>query len=100
MRRFLPVILAAGLFALAGCGGGDDSGSALDEALSVLPKDAPFAVAIDTDLDGDQWKALDKLADKFPFSGQIKNSLRQQLEQSSGGSFEDDIKPVLGDSDR
>jgi hypothetical protein len=97
MRRFVSVILALGLLALAGCGGGDDSGSPFDEALSVLPKDAPFVVAVDTDLDGDQWKALDKLAEKFPFSGQIKDSLRQQLEQSSGGmSFDDDIKPVLG----
>jgi hypothetical protein len=97
MRRFLSVILALGVLAVAGCGGGDDSGSALDSALSVLPKDSPFAAAVDTNLDGDQYKAVDKLIDKFPFSGQIKNSLRQQLEQSSGGlSFDDDIKPVLG----
>ena len=97
MRRFVSVMLLLGLLALAGCGGGGDSGSALDSALSVLPKDTPFAVAIDTDIDGDQWKALDKLVGKFPFSGQIKNSLRQQLEQSGGGvSFDDDIKPVLG----
>ena len=96
MRRFLSVILLLGLLALAGCGGGD-SGSALDAGLSVLPKDTPFAVAIDTDLSGDQWSALDKLAGKFPFSGQIKESLKRQLEQSSGGvSFEDDVKPVLG----
>jgi hypothetical protein len=97
MRRFLSVMLAAGLVALAGCGGGSDSGSPLDSALSVLPKDTSFAVAIDTNLDGDQYKALDKLVGKFPFSGQIKESLRRQLEQSSGGlSFDDDIKPVLG----
>ena len=97
MRRFLSVILALGMFAVAGCGGGSDSGSALDSALSVLPKDSSYAVAIDTNLDGDQYKALDKLLQKFPFSGQIKSSLLQQLEQSSGGvRFEDDIKPVLG----
>ena len=97
MCRFVSVMLLLGLLALAGCGGGGDSGSALDEALSVLPKDTPYAAAIDTDIEGGQWKALDKLAGKFPFSGQIKNSLRQQLEQSGGGlSFNDDIKPVLG----
>ena len=97
MRRFVSVMLVFGLLALAGCGGGDDSGSPLDSALSVLPKDTAFAVAIDSNLDGDQFKALDKLVAKFPFSGQIKESLRRQLEQSSGGtSFDDDIKPVLG----
>ena len=97
MRRLLSVILALAVLAIAGCGGGSDSGSALDSALAVLPKDTPFAVAIDTDLSGDQWEALDKLVAKFPFSGQIKESLKRQLEQSSGGvSFEDDVKPVLG----
>jgi Protein of unknown function (DUF3352) len=97
MRRFVSVMLVFGVLALAGCGGGDDSGSPLDSALSVLPRDTAFAVAIDSNLDGDQFKALDKLVAKFPFSGQIKESLRRQLEQSSGGtSFDDDIKPVLG----
>jgi hypothetical protein len=97
MRRFLSVILLLVVLALAGCGGGDDSGSALDSALSVLPKDTPFAVAIETDLEGDQFRALDKLIGKFPFSGQIKESLRRQLEDSSGGvRFDEDVKPVLG----
>jgi Protein of unknown function (DUF3352) len=97
MRRFVSVMLVLGLLALAGCGGGDDSGRPLDSALSVLPKDAPYAVAIDTNVDGDQIKALDELVGKFPFSGQIKESLKRQLEQSGGGlSFDDDVKPVLG----
>ncbi len=97
MRRLFSVILVLAVLAIAGCGGGGDSGSALDSALSVLPKDASVAVAIDTNVDGDQYKALGKLLEKFPFSGQIKSSLLQQLEQSAGGvSFDDDMKPVLG----
>jgi Protein of unknown function (DUF3352) len=97
MRRYLSVIVALAVLALAGCGGSDDSGSALDAALSVLPKDTAFAVAIDTNVDGDQYKALNKLVENFPFSGQIKGSLQRQLEQSSGGlDWGDDIKPVLG----
>jgi hypothetical protein len=97
MRR--PIAATLVLFALliAGCGGSDDSGSALDSALSYLPKDAPFAVAIDTDVDGDQYKALQALIKEFPFGEQLQNSLEQQLEQSSNGvNFNDDVKPALG----
>jgi hypothetical protein len=96
MRRLvaIPVVLLALL--IAGCGD-DDSASGLDSALAYLPKDAPFAVAIDTDVEGDQYKALQALIEKFPFGEQVQDSLRQQLEQSSGGvSFNDDVKPVLG----
>ena len=97
MRRLLATFLVLSALLAAGCGGGSDSGSALDSALSYLPKDAPLAVAIDTDLEGDQYKALQALVKKFPFGDQLQNSLRQQLEQSSGGlSFDDDVKPVLG----
>ena len=83
MRRLLTIPLVLLALLIAGCGGGGDSGSALDSALSYLPKDAPFAVAIDTDLDGDQYKALQDLIKKFPFGGQLQDSLRQQLEQGS-----------------
>ena len=38
-------------------------------------------MAIDTDLDGDQYKALQALLKKFPFGGQVQDSLLQQLEQ-------------------
>jgi hypothetical protein len=82
---------------IAGCGGDDESGSALDSALSYLPKDAPFAIAIDTDVEGDQYKALQALVKKFPFGEQLQSSLREQLEQSSGGvNFNDDVRPALG----
>ena len=65
--RFLVVL--ACLLALAGlsaCGSDSGSGSALDNSLGYLPKDAPFAVAVDTDVDGSQIQNLDKLVKKFP----------------------------------
>ena len=96
MRRLIATSLVLSALLIAGCGGGDDSGSALDSALSYLPKDAPFAVAIDTDLDGDQYKALQALLKKFPFGGQVQDSLRQQLEQGTDVDFDDDVRPVLG----
>jgi hypothetical protein len=96
MRRLIATFLVLPALLVAGCGGGDDSGSALDSALSYLPKDAPFAVAIDTDLDGDQYKAVQALLKKFPFGGQAQDSLRQQFEQDTNVDFNDDVRPVLG----
>jgi hypothetical protein len=96
MRRAVALTLALAAVAAAGCGGGD-SGSALDSTLAFLPKDTTFAVAVDTNVDGDQYKALAKLLNKFPFGNQVRDNLLGQLEQSSGGiRFNDDVKPVLG----
>jgi Protein of unknown function (DUF3352) len=91
----IPALLLA--IALAGCGGGSDSGSALDDALGYLPKDTPFAVAIDTDVEGDQYQALGKLIRQFPFGQQALQSLQQQIESGDSNlDYEDDIKPLLG----
>jgi hypothetical protein len=96
MRRLIATVLAVSALAAAGCGGGD-SGSPLDTALSYLPRDAPFAVAIDTDVDGDQYGALRSLLDHFAFGGEIEDRLREQIEQSADGvSYEDDVRPLLG----
>jgi uncharacterized protein DUF3352 len=81
--------------ALAGCGGGAAS-SPLDEALGYLPKDAPFAVAIETDLEGGQYRSLDRLVGKFPFGDQVKSSLKRSIEQDGDVDFERDVKPLLG----
>jgi uncharacterized protein DUF3352 len=96
MRRFLALSLAAVVLALAGCGGGGDSGGALDEALGYLPKDAPFAVAIDTNLKGDQYHALGRLAGRFPFGGQLERQLQQQIERGGNVDFDKDVRPLLG----
>jgi hypothetical protein len=102
MRLPKTVIPALIIFAiaLAGCGGGGDSGdsgSPLASALTYVPKDTPFAVAIDTDVEGDQFKAIGDLADKFPFGDRLLEQLEGQLIKGSGNvSYEDDIKPLLG----
>ena len=97
MRRLLSTAAVVTAVAAAGCGGGDDSGSALDAALAYLPKDTPLAIAFDTDVEGDQYRTLGDLVDKFPFGDQVTGNLLRQFEQSSGGiDFEDDVKPVLG----
>lgn len=100
LRNWLLPALTILAIAVAGCGGGSDgggSGDPLESALSYAPKDTPFAMAIDTDVDGDQFKALGDLADKFPFGRQITQQLQDQLMKgTSGVSYEDDLKPLLG----
>lgn len=83
--------------ALAGCGGGggSDADSPLDEALGHLPDDAPLAIVISTDLDGDQYDATNELIRKFPFGGQAVDQIRGQIE-SAGVDFDDDVRPLLG----
>lgn len=91
--RAFPVIA---VLAIAGCGGDSDSGSGpLDNALGYLPEDAPLVITIDTDVEGSQFKSIKKIADKFPFSGQIEEQLQQRLERGDV-SYKDDLKPLLG----
>jgi hypothetical protein len=84
--------------ALSACGGDDKSATPLDASLAYLPEDAPFAVAIDTDLDGDQYKAIDSILAKFPLEvTSVKELLREELAGAgSGVDFEQDIEPILG----
>jgi Protein of unknown function (DUF3352) len=96
MRGLLSILVVLGVLFAAGCGS-DDSSSALDSELAYLPKDAPLAIVLDSDVEGDQYKKLGSLIDKFPFGDQVTGNLLRQFEQSSGGlDFNEDVKPVLG----
>lgn len=96
MHKVLPLIVAlAALALLAGCGG-SGSGNATEDALSFMPKDAPVVMAFATDPNGDQWKQVNKLLGKFPFSGQIKAQAKQGFNSSSKLDFDKDVKPILG----
>jgi len=93
MRRLLPLPVIA--VVLAACGGG--SKTPLEEGLSYAPKDTPFVAVIDTDVDGDQYRALGQLVGRFPFGNRAKEELRQSLEREGGRvSYERDVKPLLG----
>jgi hypothetical protein len=80
-----------------GCGG-DDSSGGVGEALSYVPAETPFAVTVDTDLEGDQWQALDGIVNRFPGAEQIKALLAAQLSMGQEGvDFEKDLRPLLGE---
>jgi hypothetical protein len=93
MRR-LAVLAALAALALPACGDGGAE-SPLDDALGYLPKNAPLAIAVSTDIDSDQYEAVDAIVGRFPFGGQIKGRLKGEIEQG-GVDFEDDVKPLLG----
>jgi hypothetical protein len=101
VRRLLAVLLCLVPLAVvaAGCGSSSSSSgnakSPLDEALGYLPKTAPFAVAIDTDVNDAQWKSLTANLKKFPFASEIENQLQSSI-KSQGFDFNKDLKPLLG----
>ena len=101
MRRLLAVlsVLAClAVIALPACGGDDAATTSLDSALSYLPKESPFAVAIDTNLDDDQYKAVDSILGRFPIdTPSVKELLREELTgDGSQVDFEQDVEPILG----
>jgi hypothetical protein len=95
-RPILSLLLLVAL-AVAGCGGdeGGGSGGSLDDSLGYLPKNAPVVVTADTDLDGEQYKNLDAMLKKFPFTGQLKSQIKQSAAEG-GVDYEKDVKPILG----
>ena len=95
MRRALTVAALGLTLAIAGCGGGSEGGNALDNALGYVPADSPFVATIGTDVEGSQIKSIQKLVDRFPFSGQVRSQLEQALTQVDL-DFENDVKPALG----
>ena len=97
LRLLAALVACLAVIVAAGCGNDSSSSSGLDGVLSYVPKDTPFAVSIDTNLDGEQYKSLDAILSRFPFADTIKNLLKAQLTLGQKGvDFDKDIKPLLG----
>src|SRR3954452_25274765 len=99
--RYLAALfacLAAFALAATGCGGGSSGGSSdLGTVLAYVPADTPFALELDTDLSGPQYKALDSIVNRFPGADTIKALIKSQLTLGvKGVDFDKDVKPLLG----
>jgi Protein of unknown function (DUF3352) len=96
----LPALIAAVLACAvlaAGCNGDDSSGGALEAALAYVPPSTPFVAAIDTDVDGERYEALDEILGRFPGGDGIGRMLQEEIERSAEGvSYEEDVRPLLG----
>jgi hypothetical protein len=89
-------ILVCAIFA-AGCNGDESSGGALESSLAYVPPNTPFAVAIDTDVEGEQYQSLDEILGRFPSGDALGRMLQDQIEQGADGvSYEEDVRPLLG----
>ena len=98
MRRVLPAALTALALVAGGCGGGGGDGGATadDSAAGLVPATVPVFVALETDLDSEQWNTLETLLDKFPGKERLLAQLRASLAEE-GVDFERDVRPALGD---
>src|SRR5215813_9656467 len=98
MRRLVAIALCVVPLVAAGCGAsssGDSGSSPLDNALGYAPTSAPLVFAIDTDPGSSQWQSLSANVQKFPFAGQVTNSIKSSISKS-GLDYDKDIKPLLG----
>ena len=81
----------------AGCNGDESTGGALESSLAYVPPNTPFAVAIDTDVEGEQYQSLDDILGRFPSGDALGRMLQDQIEQGADGvSYEEDVRPLLG----
>ncbi len=95
VSRRLPALLAAlGVLAVSGCGG-DGSGGALGSGADLVPSEAAFFASVNTDFEGDQWQAAERLVMRFPAAQEALDELRRHLE-SDDLDFERDVKPAVG----
>ena len=61
------------------------------------PASTAIFATVDTDTEGDQWQALDALLAKFPDGKGAIDKALGELGSEEGLSFENDIRPAVGD---
>jgi hypothetical protein len=85
MRKLMPLLMVLAIATAAGCGGGGDAAdSALDNALGYLPAEAPFAAALDTEVDGDQYDAARDVLERFGVRDQVDELLGVVVQDRAG----------------
>jgi hypothetical protein len=94
-RRLPALLAAAGALAVAGCGGDAGGGGDLGSGADLAPAAAALFVAVNTDFEGEQWQAAERLVSRFPAGQEALAELRREL-RADELDFEQDIKPAVG----
>ena len=92
----IAVVAAAAAFAAVGFGRATSAVPALGGGAAVAPASAAAFVALDTNMSSAQWQAVNGLLAKFPGYDTLVGNLQQGLEQKTGLSWTNDVKPALG----
>ena len=92
----LTAALAASAIAVAGCGGGSETGSSAGDVASYVPSSSPLYLEVTTDFDGAQWQQVQALATEFPGYPQLERMIQKDLE-TGNVDFDTDVKPLLGE---
>lgn len=91
--RVLPALLLAALLPLvAGCGSSSEAGG----AASVVPADVAVYVSVDTSFEGDQWRAVADLLEKFPDGEGLLEELLDDAAAEAGLEGEAGVREALG----
>lgn len=86
-------LVVALVLAVSGCGVTKKSGS-VPAGAEFAPASASAYIALATDPEGSQWKAADRLLQRFPGRAKLLASAREELE-ADGLNWETDVKPAL-----
>jgi hypothetical protein len=91
LRIGLLVVLA---LAVSGCGGKKQASGSVPPGAEFAPASAPAYIAIATDPNGAQWKAANRLLQRFPGRGKLLETASKELTKQ-GLAWDTDVKPAL-----
>ena len=96
MRTAWAVLVSTLVLVAAGCGS-EDLGAGQANGAELLKPGALVYWETESDPDSDQWKQVEELLGRFPDGKKWIAELKQEIESDGDVSWEDDIKPALGD---
>jgi hypothetical protein len=79
---------------VSACGGDEPAPTPFEQALAYLPVDAPVALTLATDIEGEQYQQLGDLAERFPGGEDLVQMLESSIEEDV--DFDEQVAPLLG----